>query len=182
MDIKIIIGILLAGLLSSNQAIVNFLGTGAVIEKQRSCKQGLVVGLSTLVVMLIATLITWPLNKYVLVNASYLSSFVFVLVTIGVSYLVLVCSKKFLCNNCKNDLITFAINGLVLGLCLNLSSLTFVEAILTAIAAGIGVTLTIIIYSSLREKVDDESIPKAFRGLPISLLIAAMMALAFVAL
>lgn len=176
-----VIAIILAAILSSNQSIVNFLGTGAVIERPRSCKQGLVVGTWTLVVMLVTTLITWPINKYLLADLQYLSSFVFVLVTIGVSYLVSLFTNKYLCDCCKNDLFTFAINGLVVGLCLNVCALSFLEAVVTSLCAGVAIIVTIIIYSTLRERINEESVPKAFRGLPISLLVAAMMALAFLA-
>ena len=64
MDMKVIFGILLAGLLSNNYALLHFLGTGAVLENERPTKRSLTLGLGTTVVMLVSTLITWPLNHF----------------------------------------------------------------------------------------------------------------------
>ena len=63
MNFEIILGILLAGILSNNYALVHFLGTGAVMENERSSRKSLLLGLGTTVVMILSTLITWPINK-----------------------------------------------------------------------------------------------------------------------
>ena len=55
---KIILGILLAGILSNNIAFMKLLGTGAVIEKAYSAKKSLLLGLGTTIVMVLCTLIT----------------------------------------------------------------------------------------------------------------------------
>lgn len=181
MTLKIALGILLAGILSNNYAVLKFLGTGAVIENNRSIKKSLIIGAGTTIVMLITTLITWPINKYLLAKVEYLQTIVFVLVVLVVVEIVHLISKKKLEGFCQVDFLTFAINGAVLGLCINGTSLGFVEAIITSVAVGIGLTITMIIFSTLHEKIDEEAVPKAFRGIPISLLIAGMMALAFLA-
>ena len=59
MTFEIIIAILLTGIISNNYALIEFLGTGAVIENERSSRRSLIVGGGTSLVMLIATLITW---------------------------------------------------------------------------------------------------------------------------
>lgn len=181
MTLKIALGILLAGILSNNYAVLKFLGTGAVIENNRSIKKSVIIGLGTTLVMLVATLITWPINKYLLEKVDYLQTMVFVLVVLFVVELVHIFAKKKLEGFCEVDFLTFAINGAVLGLCINGTQLSFVEAIITSIAVGIGLLITMIIFSSLHERIDEEAVPKAFRGVPISLLIAGMMALAFLA-
>ena len=53
MDIKVILGILLAGVLSNNTALLHFLGTGAVIENERSTRKSLALGLGTTLVMVV---------------------------------------------------------------------------------------------------------------------------------
>ena len=181
MTLKIALGILLAGILSNNYAVLKFLGTGAVIENNRSIKKSLIIGAGTTIVMLITTLITWPINNYLLAKVEYLQTIVFVLVILLVVELIHLISKKKLEGFCQVDFLTFAINGAVLGLCINGTSLEFVEAIITSVAVGIGLTITMIIFSTLHERIDEEAVPKAFRGIPISLLIAGMMALAFLA-
>ena len=84
MSANVIFGILLAGILSGNYAIVRFLGTGAVITNRRPVGQSLVLGLGTTVVMVLCALITWPINTYLLNAADYLQTMVFMAVVIGV--------------------------------------------------------------------------------------------------
>ena len=181
MSVKIILGILLAGFLSNNYAILHFLGTGAVIENNRTIKKSLIIGIGTTIVMLLTTLITCPINKFLLVKVSYLQTLVFVCVVLIVVEVIHLLTKNKLENFCEVDFLTFAINGAVLGLCINNATLKFGEALLTSLAVGIGLTITMIVFSTLHERIDEKSVPKAFRGLPISLLIAGMMALAFLA-
>ncbi|MCI5939067.1 MAG: hypothetical protein MRZ17_04060 [Acholeplasmataceae bacterium] len=181
MSLKLIFGILLAGILSNNYAVLKFLGTGAVIENNRSIKRSVIIGLGTTLVMLVTTLITWPINKYLLQKVSYLQTLVFVLVVLLVVELIHLIAKKKLEGFCQVDFLTFAINGAVLGLCINGTTLPFGEAIVTSIGVGIGLMVTMVVFSTLHERIDETAVPKAFRGVPISLLIAGMMALAFLA-
>ena len=69
----------------------------------------------------------------------------------------------------------------MLGLCVHNTELAYGEAVLTAAAVGIGFTLTMAIFSKLHSRIDEESVPKAFRGLPVCLLCAGMIALALLA-
>ena len=178
MDFKIILGILLAGLLSNNYALLHFLGTGAVLENERSSKRSLTLGLGTTVVMVLTTLITWPLNHYLLEKVPYVQTMAFVLVVLGVVEILHVVVKKLLDNYCRADFVKFAINGAVLGLCIHNTELGILEAVITAAAVGIGFTLVMTIFGALRNKIDEEAVPASFRGLPISLLTAGMIALA----
>ena len=183
MTINVILGILLAGVLSNNYALLHFLGTGAVIENERSTKRSMVLGLGTTLVMVLSTLITWPLDKYLLVKAPYIQTMVFVLVVLVVVEVLHVIAKNLLDNYCRSDFVKFAINGAVLGLCVHNTSLGLVEALVTAAAVGIGFMLTMTLYGKLKDlAVDEDAIPASFRGLPIALLTAGMIALALVAL
>lgn len=182
MTFEMIIAILLTGVLSNNYALVEFLGTGAVIENERSKRRSLIIGGLTTLVMIVATLITWPINKYLLTNVPYLQTLVFVLVILVVVELVHIVTKNRLEGYCKVDFMKFAINGAVLGLCIhNTHIATLLESVITSFAVGLGLTLTMIVFSTLHEKVDEEAVPASFRGLPITLLIAGMMALALLA-
>ena len=182
MEFKVILGILLAGILSNNYAFLHFLGTGAALENHRTRNRSLTLGLGTTVVMVISTLITWPINEYVLANAPYLQTFVFVLVILGVVELLHLVAKNILDNYCRSDFLKFAINGAVLGLCIHNTELAFGEAVLTAAAVGIGFMLTFTLFSKLSRQVDEDAVPEAFRGLPIHLLVAGMLVLALLAL
>ena len=181
MTFEIIIGILLAGILSNNYALLHFLGTGAVIENERSSRKSLIIGGCTTLVMVVAGAITWPINHYLLESVPYLQTLVFVIVLLVVVELAHLITKNYIENYCKVDFLKFAINGAVLGLCIHNTHLEFVESIITAFSVGVGLTLTMVVFSSLQKKVDEEAVPASFRGLPIALLIAGMMALALLA-
>lgn len=181
MTFEIILGILLAGLLSNNYALLHFLGTGAVIENERPIKKSLLLGLGTTVVMVVSTLITWPINEFLLAKTPYLQTMVFVIVVLVVVELIHLIAKNSLERFCKVDFVKFAINGAILGLCIHNTHLEFVEALVTSFAVGIGLMLTMTLFSTLHERVDEESVPHAFRGLPISLLVAGMITLALLA-
>ena len=183
MTFEMILGILLASIFTENIALIECLGTGAVLENERSSRRSLVLGLGTTIVMLISTLITWPLNTYLLEKVPYVQTMVFVLVVLVVVEVIHLIAKKVLDNYCKSDFVKFAINGAVLGLCIHNTHLGFVEAIVTSVAIGIGFMLTMTVYAKLKDlPVDEEAIPAPFRGLPIALLTAGMMVLALLAL
>ncbi len=185
MTFNVILGIILAGILSNNYALLHFLGTGAVIENERPTKQSLLLGLGTTVVMLITTVITWPLNKFVLdkFNLGYLRILVFVVVVLVVVEALHLVARKILDNYCHAVFVKFAINGAVLGLCIHNTEADFLTAIITAAAVGIGFMLTMTLFAKLKDvPVDEDAIPASFRGLPIALLTAGMIALALLAL
>ena len=183
MTIQAILGILLAGILSENIALLEFLGTGAVLENERSSKKSLMLGLGTTLVMLISTLITWPINHFLLENAPYLQTMVFVLVVLAVVEALHFAAHNLLDNYCRADFVKFAINGAVLGLCIHNVHHSYVEAIVTAAGIGIGFMLSMTLFAKLKDQpVDEDAIPKSFRGLPIALLTAGMIVLALLAL
>ncbi|MBO5715862.1 MAG: hypothetical protein J6S23_05670 [Clostridia bacterium] len=178
MTLEIILGIVLAGLLSNNYPLLHFLGTGAVLENERSNRRSLVLGLGTTVVMLLSTLITWPINKFLLHNVSYLQTLVFVCVVLVVVEVFHVIEHNVIEKFCKVDFTKFAINGAVLGLCIHNAELGLVEALITSIGVGLGFTVILAVYSALEFRMDYDAIPYSFRGLPIHLLIAGMITLA----
>ena len=178
MTFDVIMGIILAGILSENYALLHFLGTGAVIENERSTSRSLLLGLGTTIVMVVSTLITWPLDRFVLAKVPYLQTMAFVIVVLVVVELIHLIEKNTLEKFCQVDFVKFAINGAILGLCIHNTHLGFVEALVTAAGVGIGFTITIAVFGALHERVDEESVPHAFRGLPISLLVAGMIVLA----
>ncbi len=184
MTIQMILGIILTSILSENYALIECLGTGAVIENDRSTKRSLALGAGTTVVMIIATLITWPINKFVLgAKFEYLQTMVFVAVVLVIVEAMHLVARRLLDNYCHSHFVKFAVNGAVLGLCIHNTAHGFLEAIITAAAVGIGFMLTMTLYGKLKDlAVDEDAIPASFRGLPIALLTAGMIALALLAL
>ena len=183
MTFEAILGIILAGVLTENYAFLHFLGTGAVLENERSTRRSLTLGLGTTLVMVISTLITWVINHYLLEKVPYIQTMVFVLVVIVVVDIIHIIAKNILDNYCRSDFVKFAINGAVLGLCIHNTEHDLVTALVTAAGVGIGFMLTMTLYAKIKDvPVDEEAIPAPFRGLPIALLTAGMIVLALLAL
>ena len=183
MTFEAILGIILAGVLTENYAFLHFLGTGAVLENERSTRRSLTLGLGTTLVMVISTLITWVINHYLLENAPYIQTMVFVLVVIIVVDIIHIIAKNILDNYCRSDFVKFAINGAVLGLCIHNTEHDLVTALVTAAGVGIGFMLTMTLFAKIKDvPVDEDAIPTSFRGLPIALLTAGMIVLALLAL
>lgn len=181
MSADVIFGILLAGVLSNNYALLHFLGTGAVIENERSSKKSLLLGLMITLVIVVSTAITWPIQTYLLTRVPYLQNVVVVAVVLLVVEGLHLLTRKRVDVFCKVDFVKFAINGAVMGLCIHNTALSYPEALVTALAVGLGLMVTMTVFAKLQGRIDMEAVPPSFRGLPISLLCAGMMALALLA-
>ena len=151
MEFKVILGIILAGILSNNIALLEFLGTGAVLENERSTKKSLALGLGTTIVMVLSTVATWPLNHYLLEKVPYLQTMAFVLVVLVIVEILHIIGKRILDNYCRADFVKFAINGAVLGLCIHNVHHSYLEAIITAAGIGIGFMLTMTLFAKLKD-------------------------------
>ena len=180
MTLEVIITMIIASMLSNNYPLIECLGTGAVLENERSNKRSVVLGLLTTVIMLVSTLITWLLNKFLLVNVPYLQTLVFVCVVLVVVEVFHLIDHNAVNKFCRVDFTKFAINGAVLGLCIHNTHLEFLPAIITTIGVGLGFTLVLTVFSALEFRIDYEAVPYSFRGLPIHLLIAGMIVLALI--
>ena len=82
---------------------------------------------------------------------------------------------------CNTNFAKFAINGAILGLCIHNTANDYLTAVINSAAVGIGFAVTLVIFGELRQRIDEDAVPRAFRGLPINILIAGFMALAILA-
>ena len=178
---KEILAVIAAGVLANNYAMQNFLGVDPVLAGGKCACKGFLLGLLTTVVMVLSTAAAWAVQNFVLADMAYLRLFVFVLVTLVVTALVQLLFKK--CGKTLGAGFTLiALNAAVLGACLLTAAEGFVTAVVTALGAGIGFAVAMAVYAALRDRVNDAAAPKAFRGLPLSLLTAGMICLALSAL
>lgn len=137
-------------------------------------------------VMGIASAATWAVNEFLLVplNLVYMQTVVFILVIAALVQLVEMFLQKavpalYQALGIYLPLITT--NCAVLGVALlNIQDgYNFVESLVYGITGGIGFTVAILLFSSVRERLEDCDCPKAFRGFPIALLAAGLLALSF---
>ena len=178
---KALLLIMLGGVLVNNYALEKFLGVGPVLGGRKYGSAAM--GFSVAAVMLLAAAVTWPLYRLlVLLSAEYLETLIFVLVVLLVVYVLGAMFAK-----SGKPVGTYfplvALNSAVLGLAVNniTEGYTYVEALFAALGAGLGFVLAMVLFAGVKSKINERYVPKAFRGLPVMLLAASIISLAFYA-
>ena len=183
---QMIITILVAGILTDNFVLSKFLGICPFLGV--SGKTDTAVGMSVAVtfVMLLATAATFPLYQYLLEPAglAYLQTIVFIVVIAALVQIVEIVLKKYMPPLYKAlgiylPLITT--NCAVLGVTvLNFSkSYNYGQSLVNALSAGIGFLLAMVLFAGVRGRLETSDVPKALKGLPITLIAAAIVSLSF---
>lgn len=178
---KALLLIMLGGVLVNNYALEKFLGVGPVLGGRKYGSAAM--GFSVAAVMLLAAAVTWPLYRLlVLLGAEYLETLIFVLVVLLVVYVLgAMFAKSGKPVGAYFPLV--ALNSAVLGLTVNniTAGYTYVEALFAALGAGLGFVLAMVLFAGVKSKINERYVPKAFRGLPVMLLAASIISLAFYA-
>ena len=178
---KALLLIMLGGVLVNNYALEKFLGVGPVLGGRKYGYAAM--GFSVAAVMLLAAAVTWPLYRLlVLLGAEYLETLIFVLVVLLVVYVLgAMFAKSGKPVGAYFPLV--ALNSAVLGLAVNniTEGCTYVEALFAALGAGLGFVLAMVLFAGVKSKINERYVPKAFRGLPVMLLAASIISLAFYA-
>ena len=178
--------ILMGGVLVNNYVLQQFLGICPFLGVSNKTKEASGMGLAVTFVMLFATLATWPIYNYVLVplKLEYLQIIVFILVIAALVQLVEMILKRFIPSLFKAlgvylPLITT--NCAVLGVTLNniTDGYTFLESMVSSLGVGLGFLLAMVLFAGVRSRIENCPAPKAFRGLPVTLVSASIVALAF---
>lgn len=172
---------MLGGVLVNNYALEKFLGVGPVLGGRKYGSAAM--GFSVAAVMLLAAAVTWPLYRLlVLLSAEYLETLIFVLVVLLVVYVLgAIFAKSGKSVGAYFPLV--ALNSAVLGLAVNniAEGYTYAEALFAALGAGLGFVLAMVLFAGVKSKINERYVPKAFRGLPVMLLAASIISLAFYA-
>ena len=160
--------------------ICPFLGVSNKLEKAFS------MGLATTFVMVLAAMVTWIINNWILIpfNLPFLQYVSFIIVIASLVQFVEMFIRKSsptLYRSLGIFLPLITTNCAILGLAL-LSALreyNFLQSLVFGLAAGVGFTLALLIMAGIREELEMAPIPEPFKGAPITLIIAGLLALAF---
>ncbi len=180
---------IISSMLIDNVVLSRFYGICPFLGVSKKVSSSLGMGIAVVFVIMLATLICWPLYNYVLVPAqiAFLDTVVYILVIASLVQLVGLFIKKYSPSLYKTlgiylPLITT--NCAVLGVVQSNTDLgsTFLESLANGIGTSVGFLLIIVVFSCIRVRLDSANTPKAFKGLPIALITAAIMAIAFVGL
>ena len=178
--------IMLSAVFINNYVLSRYLGICPFLGVSQKLNQATGMSLAVIFVMLIATAVTWPIQTYLLDpnNLGYLQTIVFILVIASLVQLVDIVLKKYIPSLHKSlgvylPLITT--NCAVLGVTiLNIDEgYTFAEAMVNSLGSGLGFFLAMVMFSGVRSKLEGADIPKAFQGLPITLVAASITSLSF---
>ena len=173
-------------ILVDNYVLAKFLGICPFLGVSKKFDSAVGMSLAVTFVMVMATAATWPLYMGILApnGLEYLQTIVFILVIAILVQLLENFLKKFIPALYKSlgvylPLITT--NCTILGVTiLNLDNgYSFPESIVCAAGAGIGFLVAMVLFSGVRRKVEQAIVPECFKGLPITLVAAAMTSLSF---
>ncbi len=180
-----IVGILMAALLSQNYILVKFYGICPFMGVSKKIDTALGMGAAVTFVMALASGLCWGVNWLLVeLNLQYMQTVAFILAIASIVQVVEMFLKKAVPALYKSlgvflPLITT--NCAVLGVVLvNVqNSYGFAMSVFNGAAGGLGFTLAIALFASIRERVDKANPPECFKGYPIALIAAGLLALAF---
>ncbi len=182
--IQALLGILLSAVLTENFILVKFYGICPFMGVSKKIDTALGMGMAVTFVMALASAACYGVNLLLGQTYAYMQTVVFILVIAALVQVVEMFLKKFVPALYKAlgvflPLITT--NCAVLGVVLvNVQEgYDFLQSVLSGAAGGLGFTLAIVLFASLRERVAKSDCPRAFQGMPITLIAAGLLALAF---
>ena len=184
--LKELVLILMAGVLINNYVLQQFLGICPFLGVSKKFNQASGMGIAVTFVMLCATAVTYPLYMYALVplKLEYLQTIVFILVIAALVQFVEIVLKKFIPSLHKSlgvylPLITT--NCAVLGIANENITMgrNFITSMVASLGVGLGFLLAMVLFAGVRSRMENCPSPKPFRGIPITLIAAAIVALAF---
>lgn len=182
-----IFAIFISSLFINNFVLSRFLGICSFLGVSKKIETATGMGLAVTFVMILASCISFSVYKFILIplNITYLYTIAFILVIAAlVQFVEMVIKKKspslykalgiflpLITTNCA------ILGAVIIGMQENYS---FVNSVVFGFSSGLGYMLAIILLAGIREKIDmNENIPRAIKGLPISLITAGLMSIAF---
>ena len=183
---KELIVILMSAILVNNYVLNKFLGICPFLGVSKKSDQAVGMGVSVIFVMLVATAATWPIYNYLLVpnGLAYLQTIVFILVIAALVQFVEIFLKKFIPALHKSlgvylPLITT--NCAVLGVTINniTDEYTFIESMVSSLGCGLGFLLAMWLFAGVRNRLEESDAPECFKGMPITLVAASIVSVAF---
>ena len=186
--VAFLLGILNA-MLINNVTLSRFYGICPFLGVSKKSSAALGMGAAVVIVILIASLICWPIYYFILVTAGIplMDTITYILVIASIVQLIEMIIKKYSPSLYKAlgvylPLITT--NCAVLGVAQGNTdqALSFGDSLANAKGTGLGFALVIFVFSTIRYRLDAANTPKAFKGIPIALITAALMAMAFLGL
>ncbi|HOO67851.1 MAG TPA: Rnf-Nqr domain containing protein [Bacilli bacterium] len=176
----------ISALLVENIILTKFLGICSFLGTSNKEKNAIGMGISVTFVVLVSTILTFVINKYVLIptNSTYLQTITFILVIACFVQITEIIMKKYfkdLYDSLGIYLPLITTNCAVFGIILlNIKmNYTLLEALVNSLGSCLGFVLVLYIFAGNREKIENNDIIPSLKGVPIALITAGIMALVF---
>ena len=191
MDLKFLVGVFLAAILTENYILYKFVGMCPFLGVSKKLNTAVGMSCAVTAVMVIATAVTWPVYTYVLVpnDLSYLQTIVFILIIAALVQLLEIMMRKYmppLYNALGIYLPLITTNCAVLGVTMLVlekgaadANFGYVASLVNAFGAGVGFLVAMVLFAGVRERLELCDVPKFLRGLPITLIAASLVAVSF---
>ena len=178
--------IIIVAIFVNNVVLAQFLGICPFLGVSKKVDTASGMGMAVTAVLVVATTVTYLLQVYVL-NAfglEYLQTIAFILVIAALVQMIEIILKKTmpaLYQALGVFLPLITTNCCILGVAILVIQKDYdlLEGIVYALSTGIGFLLAMVLFAGLREQLDLVDVPKAFRGVPIALVTASLLAMAF---
>lgn len=181
-----IFAIALGAILVQNFVLVQFLGCCPFLGVSKKIDTAAGMGMAVVFVMGVASAVTWVVNEFVLnlLGLGYMQTVAFILVIATLVQFVemfLMKAMPALYQALGIFLPLITTNCAVLGVALQnvQKGYNFLEAVVYGITGGLGFTLAIVLFASVRERLEFSECPKCFEGFPFALISASLLAMAF---
>ncbi len=177
-------------ILINNFVLVQFLGICPFLGVSKKVDTSVGMGFAVIFVMVCASVITWCVQYYLLVpfGLEYMQTIAFILViAVLVQFVEMFLKKSIpsLYSSLGVYLPLITTNCAVLGVAIqNITKfggaeMSFLKSIVYGVSAGIGFTVAIVLFAGVRERLESSDVPEFLKGMPIALVTAALLSIAF---
>ncbi|MBP5341244.1 MAG: electron transport complex subunit RsxA [Bacteroidales bacterium] len=178
--------LIIGAILVNNVVLAQFLGICPFLGVSKDVKSSVGMSGAVLFVMLLATMVTWLIMTYVLrpLHLEYLQTIAYILVIAGLVQMVEIVLKKIapsLYQALGVFLPLITTNCAVLGVAILViqKNMNFLESVVYSASIAVGFALALVLFAGIREQLDLTGVPKGMKGVPIALVTAGILAMAF---
>ena len=178
--------IIIGAIFVNNVVLAQFLGICPFLGVSSKVETSMGMGAAVTFVMALSGIVTWLIQHYLLVpfHIEYMQTIVFILVIAALVQMVEIVLKKVspsLYQALGIFLPLITTNCAVLGVAILMiqKEFTLLQGLAYNVSTALGFALALVIFAGLRERVEFEEAPKAFQGVPIALITASILAMAF---
>ncbi len=184
-----LVSIFISAVLVNNFVLFYFLGICPFLGVSSKISSAVGIGLATTFVMSMTVLITWPIYYYIIspetgLNLPFLEYVIFIIIIASLVQFVEMFLRKFFHHLYRSfgiylPLITTNCAILGMALFMIIRDYNYIQSMVFGFGAGVGFTMVIVIMAGIREEIELAPIPEIFKGAPITLITAGLLALAF---